>query len=142
MRFKKKWLWEAYLIILLISLFTKAWNFFLPASPIHLYFSLLKAFDPSYIFLQTINACQIFLSLLHIFPLVFYIYRIYVFTPKFWQYLFILRIIFDLTGNSYAMKTLISFYNEDPLLGLAVLIQSISTYIPSYIACYCYAFRK
>lgn len=142
MLFKKKWLWEVYSFILLFSVLRRAWNFFSPSSPIYLYFYLLKAFHPFYTFLYAVNVWQIFLSVIHILPLVLFIYRVPFGNPKFWQYLFILRIIFDLAGNSYECDTVISFYHEDPLLGLAILIQSISTYIPSYIACYQYAFKQ
>lgn len=140
MSVKGRWIAEAYFVLFVGLTVRKACNFFAPHSPSHLYFEFLYVFDPVFWGLYSLNLLQIVLNLLHALPLLLYIWRIPLLRPRFWRYLLILRLIFDITGHSYEMNHLVSMYHADPLLCLLVFLSSISPYIPSYVACWRYAF--
>ncbi len=142
MSLKKIWLWEIYFFILLLFIFNKAYRIFSPDSSIHFYFSVLNAFHPLLIFIYLLSLIQIFLNIFHCIPVFCYIHKIKIGGPRFWQTLFILRIIFDVVGHSYQIKYLTSLYYFSPKVFAFVFLQSISIYIPSYIACYRYAFKQ
>jgi hypothetical protein len=59
-----------------------------------------------------------------------------------WKCLFILRVIFDIAGHPYEVITVASFYHAEPKIGFLMLLLGISPYIPSYWACWQYAFKR
>ena len=142
MRLRKKWIWETYFFLVLFYTLRDAYFFFSPGSPIHLYFYILYVFDFRFAFIYSLNLVQILLSLTQCLALAFYVYRIRFLKPYVWQYTFILKIIFDLFGHSYQVNELKSFYYDNPKICLLFLLQSLILYLPSYVACYRYAFRQ
>lgn len=139
---KGRWIAEAYFVLFVALTVRKAYNFFAPHSPNYLFFEFLYTFDPVFFGLYFLNLIQIVLNLFHALPLLLYILHIPLYRPRFWRYLLIFRLIFDITGHSYELNHLVAMYYADPLVCLLVFLSSVSPYIPSYVACYRYAFRS
>jgi len=137
---KQKWLWEAYLAIILFFAAERTYHLFNPGSPDFLYYSVLKSFGADFYFTYAAHVVYVVLNIIHCVPLFLYIYRIDFLSPKIWKFLFILRCIFEFTGRSYEIKELTSFYHSNPLIFLLILLFTIGPYIPSYFACFRYAF--
>ena len=138
---KKLWIWEVYFVLLIGFTLRQAVNLFHPEGTANLYFFILRAFDSLFIFNYFMNVAQVLLDILYFVPLALYIYDKKFLSPEIWKSLFILRLFFDVAGHSYEWNTLISIFYADPIIGLIVLVESVSTYIPSYIVCYRYAFQ-
>lgn len=134
--------WWAYFFLLCIFILNKIYNLFLPESPNALYFSILRAFGPLFHVPFMLNLAQVSLNIIHLVPLLLFILRIRWLSVDVWQYLLIFRLLFDICGNVVETKTLIAVYHSGFWIFLLVLVQSIATYIPSYVACYLYAFRQ
>ena len=139
---KTKWLWEIYLPFFFILAVGRAVSFFAPQTPEHLYFKILYSFNPVFYISYSLSLIQIVLTLLHGLPLALYTFRVRWLPPRFWQYLLILRVIFDLTGHPYEMNTVVSMYHTSPRLCALTILFAVLPYLPSYWACYAYAFRK
>ncbi len=137
-----QWVWMGYFVILATFVGSNVYRFFVPGEQTHLYFTILYSFDPIFLLNYLVNLCQITLNIIHLIPVLLYVFRVRVFNPKFWQYLLILRLIFDLFGHSFEINFLKSLYYHNIKVFLFVLAQSIFVYIPSYIACYRYGFER
>ncbi len=139
---KTQVVWLGYFLVLLMYVGQATYRFFVPGETTHLYFTILYAFDDIFLLNYLVNLCQITLNLIHLVPVLLYIFRMRVFNAKFWQYLLILRLMFDIFGHSFEMLSLRSLLYLNVKVFLFVLAQSVSVYIPSYIACYRYAFKR
>lgn len=137
---KNLWIWETYFIILILFTLRQAYNFFMPGAPAQLYFYFLSAFEKVFLGAWAAALLQVLLNLLHLFPVAFYIYRKRFLSPVFWQYMLLLRAIFDFLGHPYEWQLIISLFHDEPSYAVLVLAQSAAFYIPSYLACYRYAF--
>ncbi len=139
---KTKWLWEIYLPFFFILAVGRAVSFFAPQTPEHLYFKILYSFNPVFYTTYSLSLIQVILTVVHGLPLSLYTFRVRLLRPKLWQYLFLLRVIFDLTGHSYEMNTIVSMYHVSPGVCALTVLFAVLPYLPSYWACYAYAFRQ
>lgn len=139
---KLRWLWEIYLPFYFILAAGRAVSFFAPQTPEHLYFKILYSFNPVFYIPYSLSLVQILLTLAHGLPLTLYTFRVRLFKPKFWQYLLILRAIFDLCGHPYEMNTVVSMCHASPKICALTVLFAVLPYLPSYWACYAYAFRQ
>lgn len=137
---QERWVWEIYLILLLGFVLRKFFNFFYPQSQSYIYFRILYAFDPFFFSSYLFNGIQVTLNLANCIPLILYIYRISWLKPVYWQYLLIFRLIFDIIGHPFELNHIVAAFHNNPKACLFFFIQSISIYLPSYIACFRYAF--
>ena len=140
MSLKRNFFWLVYFVVFLLFIIREAVNFFFSSYPTHTYFEILLGFDAAYVMSYTLNFMQVIFSLIHLLPLILYIERIRLFSPELWRILLVFRIIFDLTGHPYEIYQLTAIYQINPHLTFIILIQIIFIYIPSYIACFRYAF--
>ncbi len=140
MRFLTLLAWCSYFFVIVSFAYINAFEFFSPSQPKHLYFFILFAFNASFYISYALESFQIFFNILSCFCLALYIFRIRLFTPTFWQHVFILRCIFDLIGHSYEMNYFLAYYNTSILFFWILIGTAILTYIPSYFACFEYAF--
>ena len=139
---KYQLVWKIYFAVTLLFVAKKAYYLFDPNSESFYYYFILRAFNPFFYVIYTAHVLHIMLSIIHCLPLFFYIYRIRALDPEVWKSLFILRCIFELTGHSYEITQLTaSSYSRPELLAIVVIIMVIP-HIPSYLACYWYAFRQ
>ena len=142
MTLKARWFWEIYFVILALFVFHGSYAVFSPKASAYFYYHVLYYFDPSYRLTYFFACAQAVVGILSLVMLFLYIHRIRFLNPPIWQTLFILRIIFDLFGHAYEVNYLVSLLHSDPKIFLLIFVQSLATYIPSYVACYRYAFRQ
>ena len=142
MRIKHRWVWEVYFIIMLASAVKSVYNVLSPDSASFLYYFILRSFDPAFYFHYSAYVFQVFLNTLHCLPLLFFIYQIRLGHPVVWKTLFALRCVFEVIGHAYGMNALTALYHSRSKLFLLVIITMIVPQIPSYAACYWYAFRR
>lgn len=141
MSLRKNLFWELYAVLYAGFIFRQALLLFSPESSVYLYFYIIRSFNKLFFFNYSLAIFQLMLDFVHMIPLVAYIYRVPLLFPRFWQYLLILRIIFDLFGNSYDRNQLISLYQMDFTTGVYATLVWLMPYLPSYIANFFYAFR-
>jgi hypothetical protein len=139
---KQKWLWETYLAIILIFAIQKVYRLFNPGSSDFLYYAILRTFDPYFYIAYAARVTYVFLNLVHCVPLFLYIARIKFLNQNLWKCLFILRCIFELAGQSYEANTFIALSHSSPKLLLFLIVYTFGPAIPSYCACYQYAFSS
>jgi len=142
MRIKQNLVWEAYLVIILYFALRKTVDLLIPSSPEHLYYLIIRAFRPIYLLPYIAYIGHVVLNLIHCLPLFLYIHRIRFLNPIFWRCLFVLRCIFEITGHSYEANAFTALYHTSPKFFILTLIVVIFPLIPSYIACYQYAFQS
>ncbi len=139
---KRKWLWTSYCFLLLYFIGREAYYLFVPTSETSLYYLILRAFDPVFYIAYSAYIIRLLLNFIHCLPLLLYTYRIRFLPPKFWQYLFILRCLFEIIGNSDELTALSALSHARPgMIWIAVIILLLP-YVPSYLVCYWYAFRQ
>lgn len=134
--------WEFYFAFAIVLTTGRAYSFFTPDAPEHLYFSVLNAFHPAFSPFYILAILQIALNAFHWLPLALYIFERPLGPRLFWQIVFVLRAILDVAGNSYAKNLLISLYRNDPRLGILTFLFLTLPYVPWYWACFRYAFMR
>jgi len=134
--------WEVYFAFAIFLTAGRAYSFFTPESPEHLYFSVLNAFGHGLSLFYILAVLQIALTAFHWLPLALYIFQRRLGPPLFWQIMLVMRAILDAAGNSYAKNILISLYRNDPALCILTLLYLALPYAPWYWACLRYAFIK
>ena len=139
---KVNWFWIIYFFLFLFYNLERIKDFFTPHSDIKFFYSFLYTFDLALFFSYFLNLAQIIINFFHALPLALYALGLSWGRARFWQCLLAGRLIFDLTGHSYEWLGMIALLKTDPDLALLVAAQFLIFYIPSYIGCYQYAFRR
>lgn len=139
---KPGWIWKFYFFLYLCIIATGTVYFFSPLSPINIYYQTLIALETSFLWQYLCNALSIILGNLSLCPLYLYVFQLKGMRRSFWQWVFILRLGFDLTGRFFEMNFLKSFFYSEPKVGLMVLSAFILFHLPAYIAHAIYAFDK
>lgn len=139
---KPQFFWEIYFWLYLVLVWGKIYNLFAPATAQHLYFRVLQAFHPVFSLAYGLTLLQILFHIIHILPLALFVGRIRLGTPRLWRFLWVLRLVFDVIGHPYEVNALTAFLRTDPLLGLYTLAAAAGPFLPSYWACWRYAFRR
>jgi hypothetical protein len=136
------WIWKAYAAIYSLLIARKLYDLLSPDSPVFLYYFILRAFDPALILVYGTYVARVLFTTVHCVPLLLYVHGIRFLSPDVWRTIFILRCVFEFTGYSYESNILLAVYR----IGLPYFLLTAATYItpniPSYIACYNYAFRN
>ena len=132
---------KIYFIVICTLILSRGFRFFMPHENTYVYLHILSSFDPLYTYLYYLNLIQIIFNIFHIIPLFNYIYRIPLFTQKFWQRAFILKIISDIFGCSYEIMNLKAAIHSGLFFFSCVAIASAAIYLPFYFMCYGYAFK-
>ncbi len=133
---------KVYLVILSAKAIAKFCNFYLPISKEFLYFKILSAFHPYFYLDYTANAVQVVLNMWQIVPVYYFIYGQRPQNIHLWRLLLIIKIIFDLIGNSYAGVMFRAAYYDGgwPLLVIYVAL-SVVIYIPATMIWFLIAFQ-
>lgn len=142
MQKKNLWFWLPYFAILLHLITRKTVLFFNSDSPIYMYYSILSAFSFLFEFRYLFNFIQIILNIILCIPVFLYFSNKSWGDASFWKVLFILRIAFDICGNNFELQGIIASYYVDPRYSLLLFGSLTFPYIPSYVACFKYAFGK
>jgi hypothetical protein len=132
---------KLYMVIIASIIFNNTSRLFLQDDNANTYLHIMRLFDPRFVYFFWFVAIRATLSILHIIPLFCYIYRRPLFTQKFWQRAFILKIIFDIYGYPYETLHLKALLQSDPALFLYLAVSIIALYLPFYAICFGYAFK-
>ena len=106
-----------------------------------LYYAMMTRFEPHYglpLFLEIFSYLVTTACLAPVFLFAFDIKN----ALPLWRWLFYLRILADLTGHHYTLKSIQSGFADSPLFGFITLAAITFPIIPSYIAHFRYAFRQ
>ncbi|MCA9399245.1 MAG: hypothetical protein KC618_05820 [Candidatus Omnitrophica bacterium] len=134
-------IWYFYFLSFGLMIGRESCAFFTPGSRIYQYFFYLRQFDQSFIFDYLLNTTQVVLNLIMLLPILLYTHRLKLLSAKFWQYLLILRFIFDICGHPFALHNLTALHHSNPKIAILVYAQILLFRLPSYAACYFYAFQ-
>ena len=133
-------LWFCYALIITSILVGKYQALFDPYYPQNFYFHILIAFDSINYMVFYATIIQVLVNMIHLLPLVLFIFDRN-FGPKiFWQMMFFVRIFMDIIGHNYEINEIVGLYHGDKMICLMFIIACIILWAPSYIACYLYAF--
>lgn len=111
-------------------------------SPIYTYYHTLLAFNENYIFTYFFNIISCGLNVLSLLALFAYIYKRRIFNILFWKIFLVLRIIFEASGHLYETRFLQSLWYTDTLMAVITIFLSLVVVLPSYLACFRYAFKQ
>ena len=135
-----RWSWKVYLAFFILLVARGAYRFFTPQTPEHVYWDILRAFDPFFWLPYTLTSLRVAVNVFHVLPLVLYIDRRRVGPFFLWKILFFLRLALDMTGHPYETKFFVSLYRQEPGFCLGTLALAMAAWGPSYWACFRYAF--
>ncbi len=138
---KPRFIWKFYAFYWTAISFRANIDIFSPESSAYGFYHILGAFHKSFLVIYTIDAAGTVLNIFSLVPLYAFAFHKKLLTADFWKPLFVLRVAFDLCGNYYEFVSVKSLFASDPWLGFQVLTGIVFTRIPSYAACYQYAFR-
>ncbi len=138
----KAWLWKIYFLYFAAITVNVAAGLFIPSRPIYVFHHVLLSFDPFLgIFYFVRIMCEI-MNLINLVPLYIYISKVRWLDRRIWQWALLLRIVFDLSGHYYELVILKSLFYANPAYMAQLVIWAILTILPSYYACFKYAFGK
>jgi hypothetical protein len=135
-----KYLWGAYLIIIIGILLDRGIKLTSLDSPEKFYFYFLYSFDPIYYWTYASAIAQWTLTCIHVIPLLLYMTKKSAFPRIVWQILFLSMVTFNISGHHYHLKTLQSAFHYNIQHGLLFLVFSVSAYIPLYAVSFYQAF--
>ena len=136
------WIWKFYLLLYVFFTSAHLLYFFLPESPMRLYYHIAVAFNTYFFGIYFLNLTTVVLNFLSVIPLYFYIYRINILNKNFWCWFFVIRLAFDLTGHNYEMNLLKSVSYDNALISMKSVLNYTLFTFPSYVALYTYAFKN
>ena len=141
MKLKKIWFWQGYFLFYLMLAAQETYRFFAPDSPLRFYYYFLYHFEYRFLLKYLLHYLQVILVIVHIVPLMCFILKKRFLHPDIWKYLLILRITFDIFAPFYVLSELSAYLKTEPWLGVIILCIRYINFLPSYIACYQYAFH-
>ena len=133
--------WKIYLGVFTLYVFGNAGDILAPTSFLYIYYHTLMAFHPAYLISYLLALGQVFFNLVNFIPLFLFVFRILFLSQRFWQWTLILRIIFDLTGHAGEIQHLISISHANSEWFISRIVLGLLVILPSYGACFQYAFR-
>ena len=139
---KANLLWVAYFYFFFIYSIAQASAFFGLDSPSQFYYAVLYSFNNIFAFDYSLNVMQILLNLFHLAPLYFFIYKKWTNNQELFKFLFAFRLLFEVIGHSWEMNFLAGIYQLKPISFYILMAGFALLYLPSYYACYVYAFKK
>ena len=138
---KKRLLWDIYLLFIFFLAIQKSTDFFSPETSIYHYFYFLYSFDKLFYIYYLINALQIIINLAGCIPVFLWIHRIKFLQPNLWRIFFILTVSFDLIGQSYDRIVILSFLRNDRLIAILMILQYFLIHVPFYVILFEYGFK-
>lgn len=137
-----RWFWEIYLMLIILLIGSKAYFLLTPGSQDQLYYYVLRTMDPEFLFVYYARVIYIILNAIHCLPLFLYIHRIRFLSAGTWKFLFLSRCLFDIVGQNFEINTIYAYSHTNMKLLFLLVIGTVFPQIPSYVACYRYAFWR
>jgi len=134
--------WKLYLILFATVSAGNFLTLFNDQSPNFLHYQVMITFHPSSRILYVLNIVSASLTMASVVPVFLYIYRLRFLPAKFWQYLFFLRLVMDLTGRRYETIFIKSLFHQELWVGLSFVTCLLVVLFPSYLLGFRYAFRR
>jgi len=138
---KTGFVWKIYLCAFTLYVLGNAGDILMPTSFLYIYYHILIAFHLVYIISYMLALGQVFFNLVSLIPLFLFVFRMPFLSPRFWQWMLVLRITFDLTGHAGEVNHLISISYANREWFISRIVLTGIMIIPSYGACFQYAFR-
>ena|SRR3989338_8595140 len=134
--------WKIYFFLFVPFPVTGLLGITLPQGTVYSYHHVMMAFDKSYAMIYWLNVTCAVVNVLSLVPFFLFVFQKRFLYPKAWQYFFIARIIFELTGHAYETNVIKSLIFTDLWIAASSLFISFAVILPSYIAGFLYAFRS
>ncbi len=138
---KYQWIGQIYLIFLVTACVRKAVLMFHPNSPVAFYFEVLTYMEGDFYMDHLCNILQALLHLFQIVPVFLFLHQLRPRKVYPWRILFILKVIFDVLGNSYQLNELKSMYHYSSSMFWVSAGCVIAFYFPAMLMWYLYAFH-
>jgi hypothetical protein len=134
--------WNAYFVF--FAMITSQWLIDLIAtrSALFNFHQVITAFYPVYRIVYIANLISAVLNLLSLIVVFLYIYHVRWLKPVIWQWFFGLRIFFDICAHSYEKFYIKSLFMADPFIAIKFSLAVTVILLPSYVACFQYAFQQ
>ena len=133
--------WKIYLCVFTSYVLGNTGDILIPTSFLYIYYHTLIAFHPAYLISYLLALGQAFFNLVNLIALFLFVFRILFLSQRFWQWMLVLRIIFDLTGHAGEMQHFISIFHANSEWFISRIVLGLLVIFPSYGACFQYAFR-
>ena len=134
--------WKILLFIFGAYVVSGAIDILHPQSFLYIYYHTLIAFHPRYWVTYLLAIGMVVMNILSLISFFLFVIQTPAFGPALWQKILFLRIIFDLTGHSAEIKSMQAAFQGGGVGFVSLLVLSGISIIPSYLACFYYAFRK
>jgi hypothetical protein len=135
------WIWKLYFFVYLITTSYDTFAFYAPYSGIQLYYHTLLAYDIYFLLVYLYSVLFIIFNMLAILPFFYFIYRVRVMHPLFWQWLFLFRVVSAFLGQTYLLNTIKSLFYHDPWVAWSTIFTQAVIQIPSHVVFGLYAFN-
>ena len=139
---KPGWPWKIHFLVFSLYTFINMWNLAGTDSFLYLYYHILMAFHQGYRVMYGLAVLKVILNLLSLVPFFLFLFQIRFLSARFWQWLFALRVFFDLFGHAAEIKFFESLLHESQHLFFSYLFVFLVLVVPSYIVCFQYAFKQ
>jgi len=133
--------WLTYFYFFFIFSIAQASAFLGVDSPSQFYYAVLYSFNDIFALEYFFNVTQILLNMVHLVPLYLFIYKKWTSNQELLKFLLFFRILFDIVGHAWETNFLAGIYQLNPYLCWTLLAGFGLLYLPSYYACYVYAFK-
>ena len=137
---KRKLIWKFYCLYFSLFVIQNARQMFVPFAAKNFYYYFLFSFHPFFYFIYALAIAQVLLNIIHLIPLWGYAFDRPAAFPSLWRILLPMRFIFDMAGHSYEAQFLQALYCTHPQFFYLAVLSSVLLYLPSYTACFLYAF--
>jgi len=117
-------------------------SIFSQESVITSYYRIVVILNAGYSHAYSLNQASALMNALSLVPLYLFIFRIRWLRPWLWQFIFFVRISFETIGHAYEVQLLRSLFYNDILIAVATIAFMAAMILPSYWACFRYAFRQ
>ncbi len=142
MKLPSKLLWKCYFFVFAWSTLGECASLFYTGSDTFIYYHIISAFLPKMQHLYGIAVTTVLIDLLCLIPLFGYAFNKQPHAQRFWQILFLIRIIGEIVGKNYDHLYLSSVFSSNTNVGAAAIALFILFLLPSYMGHYQHAFRS
>ena len=139
---KTHWSWKLYLFVYCFPVINNTISLLTRNSTIDQYYKILIAFKKTYFLWYALNVGSVVVDGLSLIPLCLFIFQKRFLNTFVWKSLFTMRIVFLILGHSYEWKMIKSFFYADVAVSASLIIFLVLIAVPSYTACFKYAFRQ
>lgn len=142
MKKRTLWAWKIYFLFYTLIILFNILILLSGESPISQYYCVLIAFKQSYSIQYYLYISKIIVEGVSLIPLFLFVIHRRAIPVTIWQILFGARIFFLFAGQSYEWNVFKAMMHGNSTTTIAALFLAVLFAIPSYIACFKYAFRQ